>query len=267
MARTRPGVIVIAVAVLMLAGCSGNAAKTSHPAPPAHGPELPPPDPVRPPVEHEPPFEHRPPVEAPYPDVTYENPGVNPPLDPIFDERSTFSLDVDTGAYAIARRYLADGHLPDPDSVRVEEFVNAFDGGYSAPAEGTFAISTDGGPAPFIWSDTSQLLRIGIQARDLADEQRPDARLTFVVDTSGSMDMENRLELVKASLGLLVDELRPSDTVGIVEYGNEARVVLPPTRAEDSWALNEAIGRRPRWQTRSRTQVIEDLQKELGVAG
>ena len=146
MARTRPGAVVFAVAALTLAGCAGNAVNPEREVPPAHGPQLPPPPPVAP----QPPFPQpppEPPVQAPYPDVTYENPGVNPPLDPIFDGRSTFSLDVDTGAYAVARRYLADGFLPDPNSVRVEEFVNAFDGGYAAPVEDTFAISADGAPA------------------------------------------------------------------------------------------------------------------------
>jgi Ca-activated chloride channel homolog len=236
MKRTRPGVIVIAVAMLTLAACATSPAETGRPAPPAHGPELPPP----PPVEHRPPIDE-PPREAPYPGVTYENPGVNPPLDPIFDERSTFALDVDTGSYGVARRYIADGYLPDPDSVRVEEFVNAFDGGYARPIEGTFAISVDGAPAPFIWSDSSYLLRVGVQARDLSAAQRPDARLTFVIDTSGSMDMENRLGLVKQSLGLLVDGLRPTDIVSIVEYGSEARVVLGPTHANDTWAIHDAI--------------------------
>ena len=235
MTRIRRGVIVIVVTVLTLAGCAGSTTETGRAAPPAHGPDLPPP----PPVEHQPPI-----TTAPYPGVTYENPGVNPPLDPIFDQRSTFALDVDTGAYGVARRYLADGYLPDPDSVRVEEFVNAFDGGYGTPVEGTFAISADGAPAPFVWrSDASYLLRIGVQARDIADEQRPDARLTFVVDTSGSMELENRLGLVRRALGLLVDGLRPSDSVAIVEYGTEARVVLNPTPAHDAWAIQDAIDR------------------------
>jgi Ca-activated chloride channel family protein len=255
MRRTRRGVIVIAVALLALAGCAGQSTDSGRPAPPAHGPELPPPPP--PPVAEPPPPVVELPPATPYPGVTYENPGVNPPLDPIFDQRSTFSLDVDTGAYGIARRYLADGHLPDPNSVRVEEFVNAFDGGYAAPVEDTFAISVDGAPAPFGWSETSHVVRVGVQARDVADVQRPNARLTFVIDTSGSMEMENRLGLVKRALGLLVDGLRPSDTVAIVEYGSEARVVLASTPAADAWVIHEAIDRlRPSGSTNAAAGLL-----------
>jgi Ca-activated chloride channel homolog len=248
MTRIRRGVVVSVVTMLTLAACAGTTTETGRAAPPAHGPDLPP----RPPAEHQPPI-----TSAPYPGVTYENPGVNPPLDPIFDQRSTFALDVDTGAYGVARRYLADGYLPDPDSVRVEEFVNAFDGGYAAPQEGTFAISVDGAPAPFAWNAKMQVLRVGIQARDVADEQRPGAHLTFVIDTSGSMEMENRLELVKRALGLLVDGLRPSDSVAIVEYGSEARVVLGPTPVAEAWAIHEAIERlRPSGSTNAAAGLL-----------
>src|ERR671919_529473 len=100
MTRTRPRVFLCALVVLTLAGCAGSSAE--------HVPQAPP--------------EVEQPRTTPSRGVTYENPGINPPLDPLVDHRSTFSLDVDTGSFGIARRYLADGFLPDPDSVRVEEF-------------------------------------------------------------------------------------------------------------------------------------------------
>ena len=237
MFRTRARAALSAMAMLTLAACAAGTGDDVRQAPPAHGPTLPPP-PLQP---QAPPPVAEPPSTTPYPGVTYENPGVNAPLDPLVDHRSTFSLDVDTGSYGIARRYLADGYLPDPDSVRVEEFVNAFDGGYAAPIQGTFAISADGAPAPFGWSGETHLLRIGVQARDVADAQRPPVRLTFVIDTSGSMDIENRLELVKRSLDLLVDGLGSSDTVAIVEYGSDARVVLAPTPATQAASIHQAI--------------------------
>ena len=59
-------------------------------------------------------------------------------------------MDVDTASYTIAQRYVADGNMPDPASVRVEEWVNAFDQGYPAPEDATFAIHVDGAPSPFL---------------------------------------------------------------------------------------------------------------------
>jgi Ca-activated chloride channel family protein len=182
------------------------------------------------------------PVGTPYDGVTYTDPGVNPFVPAERDRESTFALDVDTASYAIARRYVSDGNLPDPSAIRVEEFVNAFDQGYEPPREGTFAIRTDGGPSPFLPED-EVLLRVGIQARVIDEEARKDAALTFVIDTSGSMAREDRLELVKRSLTLLVDRLARTDTVAIVTYGTEARVVLEATSVRDADRITAAIER------------------------
>lgn len=182
----------------------------------------------------------QPPAATPYDGVTFQDPGTNPFVDPDQDNQSTFGLDVDTASYTVARRFISDGNLPDPASVRVEEFVNYFDQGYAAPQDDAFAIYVDGGPSPFIAED-EVLLRIGLKAREVAEGSRPSATLTFVIDVSGSMAREDRLGLVKQSLALLVEGLRRDDVVGIVVYGTEARVVLPPTSARNAGSILDAI--------------------------
>jgi Ca-activated chloride channel family protein len=166
--------------------------------------------------------------------------GVNPFIDTEDDHLSTFAMDVDTASYTLARRFVNEGHLPNPDAVRVEEFVNFFDQGYAPPEEGAFAIQVDGSPSPF-GTDNHWLVRIGLQGQEIKAENRKDATLIFVVDTSGSMGRDNRIELVKRSLNMLVDQLGPNDTVGIVEYGNVARPVLEPTGADDKIDITYAI--------------------------
>jgi len=180
------------------------------------------------------------PAGTPYDGVTYTDPGVNPFVPTDRDRESTFALDVDTASYAIAQRYVHDGTLPDPASVRVEEFVNAFDQGYAPPRDDTFAVSGDGGPSPFLPRD-EVLLRVGIQARVIDEEARKPAALTFVIDTSGSMEREDRLGLVKRALTLLVEGLGRDDTVAIVTYGSDARVDLGPTPVRDADRIVEAI--------------------------
>ena len=138
-------------------------------------------------------------------------------------------MDVDTASYTVARRYLQDGLFPPSEAIRVEEFVNAFDYNYAPPASEAFAIHLEGAPSKFGEGKRLQLLRIGIQGRVIPDTDRKNAVLTFVIDVSGSMRKENRLELVKQALTLLVEQLRPEDKVGIVVYGSNARVVLPHT--------------------------------------
>lgn len=180
-------------------------------------------------------------LPAPTPiDMTFQNYGVNPYIDTREDHLSTFAMDVDTASYSVARSYVEDGNLPPAEAVRVEEFVNYFNMGYPTPPDVAFGIYADGAPSPF-QADGTHILRIGIQGYEVPEWERKAASLIFVIDVSGSMDMENRLGLVKRSLTLLVDRLRADDTVGIVIYGSEARTVLYPTRGSDRSTILAAI--------------------------
>ncbi len=172
----------------------------------------------------------------------FQDYGVNPSVDTEDDNLSTFALDVDTGSYTVMRNYLKDGNLPPQDSVRVEEYINYFDYGYaSPPPHQAFGIYIDGGPSPFTETERYDMMRVGIQGYEVDERDRKDAALTFVIDVSGSMDMDNRLELVKRSLEMLVEQLHRNDTVSIVVYGSDARVVLEPTTGSDSDRILNAI--------------------------
>jgi len=171
-------------------------------------------------------------LAMPVPESQFEYYGVNPYVETGADRLSTFALDVDTASYSIARQYVMEGTLPPASAVRVEEFVNYFEQDYMNPAGVAFGIYADGAPSPF-HRDGTHILRVGIKGYEVAAEQRSPASLTFVIDVSGSMAGENRLGLVKQSLQLLVERLRPSDTVSIVTYGDEARLALPPTRGDN----------------------------------
>jgi len=178
--------------------------------------------------------------QIPYPPVVFPSLGTNPYVDTTQDHLSTFGLDVDTASYTVVRNYVAQGMRPNSDSVRPEEWVNYFDQGYAAPETDAFAIHTDGGPTPFL-SESEVLLRVGIKARDAYSGQRPPAALTFVIDVSGSMGGEGRLELVKQSLALLAEQLRSDDRLAIVAFSTDARTVLESTRGSDRNAILNAL--------------------------
>ena len=186
-------------------------------------------------------MELSPPNGAAYHDVFFKGHGTNPFIDPEDDNLSTFGMDADSAAYAVTRRYLQDGNLPPAEAVRVEEFINAFDYDYTPPTDTAFALHLEGAPSKFGEGKRLQLLRIGIQGRVVPDTDRKDAVLTFVIDVSGSMGMENRLGLVKKALRLLVKQLRPTDKIGIVVYGTDARVVLPHTSVVNREHILERI--------------------------
>ena len=180
-----------------------------------------------------------PPVEpGPLDDNTFVDEGDSTWVETESDRESTFALDVDTGSFSVAQQFLTEGYLPEPDSIRPEEWINSFAYG-DEPATGeALSItvdSTTGGP------DGTALVRLGITTADLDPVERPSANITFVIDTSGSMDIRDRLGMVQASLALLVKNLRPDDTIAIVTYGDEATPVLAPTPVEEWRDIVDAI--------------------------
>ncbi|WP_418957143.1 YfbK domain-containing protein [Streptomyces tritici] len=147
---------------------------------------------------------------------------------PAPDYLSTFALDVDTASYGYARRTLAEGRLPAPDTVRPEEFVNSFRPDYPRPEGDGFSVTVDGARTT---AEGWSLVRVGLATR-AADRRgpRPPAALTFVVDISGSMAETGRLDLVKESLGVLAGQLRDDDSIALVTFSDEAETRLPMTR-------------------------------------
>lgn len=145
------------------------------------------------------------------------------------DPVSTFSIDVDTAAYANVRRYLNDGSLPPRDAVRVEELVNYFDYGYEKPLNASEPFKVTASLVPSPWSAERQILHVGLQGYDLPKKEQPPLNLVLLVDTSGSMWGEDRLPLAKKALNILVDQLDGDDRVSIVAYAGSAGAVLGPT--------------------------------------
>ena len=155
---------------------------------------------------------------------------------------STFSIDVDTAAYANVRRFLNQGQRPPADAVRIEELVNYFSYNYAQPTGQTpFAASLEVASAP--WAPEHRLVRIGLKGREVSDAARPQANLVFLLDVSGSMRSPNKLPLVKQSLRLLVDKLRPDDRVAIAVYAGSSGLALPSTSVSRKADILEAIER------------------------
>ncbi len=156
---------------------------------------------------------------------------------------STFSIDVDTGAYANVRRFLNAGQLPPQDAVRVEEMVNYFDYSYTPPAsrDVPFRVATEVAPAP--WNPQALLMKIGIKGFDIPAAERPPANLVFLIDVSGSMQSPDKLPLLKNAFRLLTDQLTARDRVSMVVYAGSSGVVLEPTAGDQKQKIREAIDR------------------------
>lgn len=153
---------------------------------------------------------------------------------------STFSIDVDAASYSNVRRFLNQGQLPPAGAVRIEEMINYFHYSYPQPSNtDPFSVTTEITDAP--WNKEHKLVLIGLQGRTISADNLPSSNLVFLIDVSGSMSGPNRLGLVKASLKLLVDQLRQQDKVAIVVYAGNAGLVLSPTSGTDKTKIKDAI--------------------------
>jgi len=155
---------------------------------------------------------------------------------------STFSVDVDSGAYSNVRRFLNQGQLPRKDAVRAEELINYFSYDYAYPENKNqpFTINTEIAPTP--WNKHSYLLHIGLQAyQSNNNEARPASNLVFLVDVSGSMHSDRKLPLLKSGLKLLVNNLNENDSISIVTYAGSTAVVLKPTKGNKTATISMAL--------------------------
>lgn len=156
---------------------------------------------------------------------------------------STFSIDVDTGAYSNVRRILNSGKLPPHDAVRVEEMINYFSYNYPLPdnLDPPFKVTSEIARTP--WNDKTHLLHIGIKGYDILKDNLPPANLVFLMDVSGSMESPDKLELLKSSLKLLSKQLTRKDKVSLVVYAGASGLVLEPTPGNETSKIDAALER------------------------
>ncbi len=238
--RIRTVLVVLMVAGVTMAGCSSPSSHNGS-APSGGHAGARPNNPVAPAA----PSPWATPMPLPSGSAGYGGEGFAAEVDPAVNPLSTFAMDVDTASYGYARNLIRQGQRPAPENVRPEEFVNAFREDYPQPAGNGFTVSVDGARLPGTQhprrAGDVRLLRIGLQTRAEDRAERPDAALTFVIDVSGSMGDPGKLDLVQQALHTLIDQLRPGDSVGIVTFTEEARVLRPMTRVERRADLHAAV--------------------------
>jgi Ca-activated chloride channel homolog len=178
--------------------------------------------------------------DKPFNTEDYDNIVENRFLEATQNPLSTFSIDVDEAAYSNIRRYINNGSIPPAGAVRIEEMINYFDYTYPQPKDDEpFTVNTELSECP--WSPQHRLVHIGLQGKEIPVQHLPNANIVFLIDVSGSMDEPNKLPLVKSSMKLLADQLRPDDKVAIVVYAGNAGLVLPPTSGTNTTAIKQAI--------------------------
>lgn len=153
---------------------------------------------------------------------------------------STFAVEADTAAYSNVRRLIVQGWPIEPEAVRIEEMINYFHYDYPAPENGEpFSVKTEMAPCP--WNSDTNLLLVGLQARELDMAQRKPSNLVYLLDVSGSMSDGNKLPLVKRAFRLLTENLGENDRISIVTYASTDAVILEGAKGSDQYAIMSAI--------------------------
>lgn len=151
-----------------------------------------------------------------------------------------FSLNVNKASYSNVRRFINMKSIVPPDAVRTEEMINYFNLHYNEPKDNeTFSLTSQLTSCP--WDEEKQLLLLNINARKINLDKIPPGNFVFLIDASGSMDMPNRLPLLKAAFQLFVKNLRAIDTVSIVTYGGTVGIWLQPTSGAEKEKITKSI--------------------------
>ena len=153
---------------------------------------------------------------------------------------TAFSLNVNKASYSNIRRFLNMQSTVPPDAVRIEELLNYFNLRYKEPEkEEVFRIESQYSDCP--WNEENKLLYLNISARKLNLDKVPPSNLVFLIDVSGSMDMTNRLPLLKSAFKMLVSNLRAKDSVAIVVYGGITGIMLNTTSGGEKEKILKTI--------------------------
>ncbi len=156
------------------------------------------------------------------------------------NSRTVFSLNVNKASYGNVRRFVNMGNAVPPDAVRVEELLNYFNLLYKRPKENKiFNVESQLTPCP--WNEVNQLFFLNISAQKIDLNKIPPGNFVFLIDVSASMDLPNRLSLIKSAFQLFVKNLRPIDTISIVTYGEKVEVALSAVSGSEKDKILKSI--------------------------
>ena len=155
---------------------------------------------------------------------------------------STFSVDADGASYSFVKRCVRDGYYINRGIARIEEFINYFPYDYADPTDGNkVALNSEVFDCP--WDTSHYIMRLGMKGQSLKPSEYPQANYVFLIDTSGSMDSEDKLGLLKSSLKALVDVLDDEDRISIITYSGTVKKLLESTPVSESGKIKKAIGK------------------------
>jgi Mg-chelatase subunit ChlD/capsular polysaccharide biosynthesis protein len=165
---------------------------------------------------------------AQQPDAALPKPAVPPPTPQpeiltSSNAFSTFSMNVSDVSFKLAAAALEKGQMPEPASIRSEEFINAFDYRDPEAAAGT-PVSFNYERALYPFAHNRELLRFSLKTAAAGRQAGRPLNIVLLLDNSGSMERADRVNIIREALRVLAAQLQPQDTFSVVTFARTARL-------------------------------------------
>jgi secreted protein with Ig-like and vWFA domain len=176
-------------------------------------------------------------------------PQTSPPVSPLIPQPeiaaaensfSTFSLNVADVSFKLAAASLANGAMPDRNSIRSEEFVNALNYHDPEPPAGSpIGFTWERARYPFI--QNREILRFAVRTAATGREANKPLNLVLLLDRSGSMERADRVRIVREAIQTLANQLKVEDRFSVVTFARTARLFADGVTGDKAGAIVESL--------------------------
>lgn len=180
-------------------------------------------------------------------ELTPAKPAAPPPVPPPEVQTrdhafSTFSLNVSDVSFKLAAASLEKGQMPDPATIRTEEFLNAFDYRDPEPPPGV-PISFAWERARYPFAHNRDLLRFSIKTAAQGRQAGRPLNLVLLLDNSGSMERADRVQIIREALRVLATQLQPEDRLSVITFARTARLWVDGVPGDQAGPVAAQAGR------------------------
>ncbi len=157
---------------------------------------------------------------------------------------STFSLHVSDVSFRLAQAALAANESIDPARIRPEEFYNAFNYGDPTPSLAEkVSCRIEQAAHPFL--QQRNLVRIAVKVAASGRDTSQPLHLTILLDTSGSMEREDRTAIVHRAMATLVSLLGANDRITLIGFSRQPSLLAESVAGDQSKQILDLIAHVP----------------------
>lgn len=139
------------------------------------------------------------------------------------------------------QKLIQSGVLVDGKRVKLEAFTHNYAQSFPIPQQTALNVSADAVQSKIIQSGAHTYLQIGLQATKGELPRRPPLNVALVIDRSGSMQEEHKLEYAKSAAVQLVNSLTPADTFSLVAFDDTANLLVPAQHVTNKARIRNLI--------------------------